>query len=282
MANKAIIAVAVVAVVVIAAAGAFVVFNGKDQNKVTFVVEDLDGIHFWIEGSGEKVSDAFMDAATKAHVDVDYTNNSSMGFIVSGINNLYQTKDWSKYWSLCVYEDGEWESAEVGASSLYSKDYDYVGWFYAESSGAPNYTPTTADKPSPEGAKAITAEKNPANGKVTFLIAGGEDNIWFWVTGKGENVFEAFKNVQALYPAGVISTSSSGISSMFGIAGESFTDKTYSWWAQFSWKDGQWEKNNVGMASIDSTEDYQLIVFGHGDTDFNIPIPENIFNPNDL
>ncbi|MCL1978845.1 MAG: hypothetical protein FWG60_01630 [Methanomassiliicoccaceae archaeon] len=285
MVSKAIIAAVVVVVVVVVAAGAYVVLsNDKDQNNVKFVIEDLDGVYFWIEGSGEKVSDAFIDASEKAHVDLDYSNSDLMGFFVSGINNVYQAEDWSKYWSLSVYSDGEWKSADTGASSLYSKDYDYVGWFYAESGGAPDYTPTTAEKPSPEGAKAITVEKSPGNGKVTFLISGGEDSLCFWATGKGNDVYEAFKNIQKYYPEGVIETSVAydGINSMFGITGESFPDGTYSWWAQFSWEDGQWLKNEVGMASIDSAIGYQLIIFGHADVDFNFPIPSDIFVPTDL
>jgi hypothetical protein len=282
MAKTSIIIVAVVAVIVVVAAlGAFVLSkeDSKDESKVLFFIEDEKGSYFWIEGSGERADAALKDAANKSGVDLIYTESSSMGgMYLTGINGL--EGDDSHYWSLHTYTDGEWKSAQAGISNVESKDNKYLGWAYVEFDSS--YNPIiNVDFPDVKNASPVNLSHSGDN--VTFLVHDGQ--MYFWISGHGSKVSDAFTNAFLSYPSGTATMNNYGISSLFGIASTSVPDDedNYIWWGQYAWGGNAWEYlQSSSMTGISSQEtDYYLVVYGTGSMD-GIPLPAGIANPGDL
>jgi hypothetical protein len=117
---------------------------------------------------------------------------------------------------------------------------------------------------------------------VTFLVQDSK-GIYFWITGSGETVQDAFIDSFSAYPKGTLETNSYGISTLFGVGTtQDPVSNNYSWWGQFSWSGSAWTYNATeSMPNILSKDtDYFLVIYGEGTMD-GIAIPAGTPVPKD-
>lgn len=142
--NNKTIAMVIVAVLAVAAVGVgiyFVYGNEDTPDTMSFLIEDGVNNFFWIEGEGNDGFTAFADACDKN--DVLYVNSpsDSMGAFITSISGIEQTEDYSSYWGLFYYSDGEWVSSDVGISSLKSSEVGFVAFVYGAWGVTPSMNP---------------------------------------------------------------------------------------------------------------------------------------------
>lgn len=162
MEKKAMYAILAVLVLVVAGAGIywFAVKDDKapaDPNQVTFLAEDEYGSFFWMTGTGEKVSDAYADAAAKCNIKI-VTHETDWGLSIDSIAGLASEADFSKYWATYVYADGKWVLSDDGVSKMMSSAHDYIGLFYVKN--------TYPDAPALPSSIPDVKEAKDANGFV--------------------------------------------------------------------------------------------------------------------
>lgn len=244
MDKKTIIAVVVAVVIVVAAVGVYFVFF-KDNKDVTFLIQDEEGVSFWIEGNGETVQDALIDAFS------DYPEGTLVT-TSSGISTLFDigtAKDLDgnySWWGQFSWKDGKWSyNATETMAGIESKNVDYFLIMYGKGTmdgmTTPDYTPT------PDDAKIW-------DGKTTgtvFTIAS-ETGLYFKVNGdSSENLILAFESACNNYNIPFVKSPDAGygegIATLFDFGWDEVSGK---YWAQYENVDGSWNATILGMASL--------------------------------
>ena len=257
MSSKMILVVAVALVVVVAAVGVyFIMGNDKeDPNEITFLIEDNEGVYFWITGTGETGENALIDAAKKSDVELIYTSQS-WGMYLTGINGLEGDLESSTSWGLFVYEDNEWVESQVGISTLVSADYDYAGWFF----GIPdeNYVmPLPEVIPDVKDAKAW----DKSTDGVVFTIES-PSGLYFRVNGSGDTVYDAMVSADSKYNMDFVGSdgpSGKGINSLFGYSMVQ-VDGVWHWWSTYVLDEDQsdWTSSFLYIGNMDASENPQI------------------------
>ena len=247
MSNKVIIAVAVVLVVVVAAVGVyFVMGNDKsDPNDVTFLIQDNEGVHFWLEGNGETVEDALVDAFERyPSGTITFSNSGSVRlFDIGTVNNGDGTYT---YWIQFTWKDNKWTYNQQTMRNLNSADVEYILVLHGttvsmEAAVAPEGTPTPAD----------SAIWNGSTEGTVFTVASAS-GLYFKINGNSnESLIKAFNAACAKYKVPLVNTEDAvygqGIDTLFGFG---WDEGSGMYWAQYEAVSGGWASSSEGMASL--------------------------------
>ncbi|MFA6719758.1 MAG: hypothetical protein WCS15_11805 [Prevotella sp.] len=118
--------------------------------------------------------------------------------------------------------------------------------------------------------------------KVTFLVQD-DTGVYFWMSGSGETAMDALDDAVTNFGYDDVYEESSGwITSFFGLSTALNDNGNYSWWGQFTWKDGAWSYNDtVVLSDIKSSDvSYILINYGEG-TMTGMDLPATTPTPSD-
>jgi len=264
MVKTAVIAVIVVAVVAVAAVGAFVLLSGnndKDPNDVTFLIQDEDGVYFWIEGNGETALDALKDAFSGYPSGTLVTNDTRIISLFG--NGTVSLGDGSyQYWMQYIWKDNDWTANTFYLGNTKSDTVDYMLIVYSISTGsgtaAPEGTPVPKDKAVWNG-----------DTKGTVFQIESDTGLYFKINGTGGNtLLETFKNACNKYKIPIeTATFSTGdcLSGIFGITSSQDAAGNWLWWNEYEYKSGAWESSVIGMAGLKSSDNPKYaLVFGNG------------------
>ncbi|MDR0887978.1 MAG: hypothetical protein LBM39_02185 [Candidatus Methanoplasma sp.] len=266
MAKGTIIAVIVVVVVVIAAAGAFFLLKGDDSDpdRVTFLVQDDEGVYFWIEGSGETVQDAFVDAFSaypKGTLETSPYGISTLfgvGTTQDPVSNNYS------WWGQFSWEDDAWTyNATASMPGILSKDTDYFLVIYGE--GTMDGIVVPAGTATPKDAKVWDGST-----KGTVFTIASSTGLYFKINGSSsESLIKAFNEASAKYNVPLVNTESieygQGIDSLFGLGMDQDAEGNWLYWAQYGVNAGAWEATVEGMSSLKSADYPKFLVQYNGD-----------------
>ena len=191
------------------------------MHTAKILVEDQYGVYFWTEGVGETIADCI--ASPSPGVTFTVIDNS-WGKFVNGINGLAGTEDYSGYWSIYTYRNGEWALSDRGVSLLEARDNPVVGFFYIVSETEAPYDvvaggPENVAVPSVSDAKVWDGRTDG-----TVFCIQSESGLYFYVSdATGEKMSERFKAATAAYNVPFVE-SPYGIDSLFGIGTVKKTD----------------------------------------------------------
>ena len=247
MSNKLIIAIAVALVVVVAAVGVyFVMGNDKgDPNDVTFLIQDSDGVYFWLEGNGETVQDALVDAFESYPSEtITFSNSGSVKlFDIGTINNGDGTYT---YWIQFTWKDNKWTYNQLSMKNINSADVEYILVLHGttvsmELAVAPEGTPTPAD----------VVIWNGSTGGTVFTIASAS-GLYFKINGNSsESLIKAFNAACAKYKVPLVNTESEeygqGVDTLFGFG---WDEESGLFWSQYEVVSGAWSASSQGMSSL--------------------------------
>lgn len=257
--QKTIIVVAVVAVVIIAAAAAMVMKDDKDDKKtapeVKFLIQDAQGVYFWISGNGDTTFDALNDAVKKFDIPFE-ASDASYGKGIQSMFGLSMTEvssgTWN-WWAQYQYTNNSWTTATVTMEKLESKDNQYMALVYGDGKNTPATTPSDAK----------VWDKST---KGTVFTIQSTSGLYFKVNGEGSTVYDAFTDAVNDYSIPfVASTSMVGIDSLFGLSTAQDASGNWTWWAQYQYTNGSWTQSSVTMEKLNSSENSTFaIVYGDG------------------
>ncbi len=275
MENKnAIIAAVVVIIVIIAAAGVYLAFgnnggdNGGDDETpgVTFLIQDDQGMYFWIDGQGETVMAAFQDAVET--FDIPYEPSVDADGSVYGIQSIFgmeMTSDaegnWT-WWGQYTWTDGAWAFANVGMAEMTPEDTsNYFAIVYGD--GSVDLTTLAT----PEDAVVWDGQNSG-----TLFTIKSSSGMYFQVDGSGTTVLDALEDAVETYkipfePSRDADGNSYGIQSIFGMEMASDADGNWTWWGQFSKEDGNWVQTQYMMSELQSA-DYAEFGLSYGSGEF--------------
>lgn len=257
--NTMLIAAVIVAVVAVAAVGGYFILKGDDTSgeKVEFLIQDDEGVYFWVEGRGDSAMDAFKNAA-KGY-GIPYELNTDKDAIES---MFYVDTSSGKRWLPAYWDvsDESWIVPEDNMAKTKASDFKYICILL--SSGG-TVEPTDV-KVTPDD--AVVLDKNLTG--IKFFVQS-PSGLFFKMSATGDNAYDALGTACDKYDIQLVRTTSmgGGVTSMFDIVG---TDEMpYYWWAQFTSVDlTNWDFNNMGLSS--STPDllsgeYIGIAYGAGE-----------------
>ncbi len=240
--KQKIIAIAAVLVVIVAAVAVLMMNSGEEdnsQNDVKFLVQDSTGVYFWIQGEGETVMDAFVDAVED--FDIPFVPTESEGKI-TGIQSLFgieskeiSTNVWN-WWAQYYFDGSKWEVNTLFMNNMMSADYDAIAMVYGDGTVAPKVTPSDAKI------------WNGSEKGVVFTIQSNT-GMYFKVNGEGKTVLDAYKDAMKdfgiNYETSIYNGAETGIQQMFGL--EMTNAEPYSWWSQYTLMNGVWSYNQITM-----------------------------------
>ncbi|MDL2231850.1 hypothetical protein LJB85_03835 [Porphyromonadaceae bacterium OttesenSCG-928-L07] len=236
--NTMLIAAVIVAVVAVAAVGGYFILKGDDTSgeKVEFLIQDDEGVYFWVEGRGDSAMDAFKNAA-KGY-GIPYELNTDKDAIES---MFYVDTSSGKRWLPAYWDvsDESWIVPEDNMAKTKASDFKYICILL--SSGG-TVEPTDV-KVTPDD--AVVLDKNLTG--IKFLVQS-PSGLFFKMSASGDNAYDALVSVTDKYNIPFVPTTSmgGGVTSMFDISGTS--EVPYYWWAQFTSADQiNWDFNNLGL-----------------------------------
>lgn len=253
--KKAIIIVAVVVVLIVAVFAAQALNDKHEEGResdVTFLIQDDKGVYFWIDGKGETVYDAFVDAADKFDIPFVPSENSYGKGIQSlfglGMNQVSE-KEWV-YWQQYSYKDGAWVLNDVTMEKIAAADAEYTAIVYG-------------------GYGAQVAVTDVSKAKVwdfstegTVFTVQSPSGMYFRVNGNGTTVIDAWKDAMSVYSIPCTTSAKDGadygIKEMYGL--EMTSEAPYSWWTQFVIENGDWTQSMSYMSGINTVDCKQMLI----------------------
>lgn len=254
MKNKtiALIAVAVIAVAV-AGAGIYYFYQEGDDGKegTMILIQDDEGVYFWVEGNGETAIEALIDATEKYDIPFIPTGGEDTPNGIESLFGITMAKEtidevdhWS-WWSQYSCVDGAWVINDVGLGEILTSDVEAIAVVYSDGSTLPAVSPDKAKiwRFSTEG--------------MVFTIES-ETGLNFKINGVGETAIDALIDATGKYKIpfdAVGGDSPFGIDSLFEISmavEEIDGVEQWSWWIQkVRTSDGDgWESSADGMNEI--------------------------------
>ncbi|MDR3075002.1 MAG: hypothetical protein LBU30_03045 [Candidatus Methanoplasma sp.] len=248
MNKKMIVAVVVVVALIAVVAGVFLLKGEKeDPNKVTFLMQDADGVHFWTDGTGETTMDALKDAFSD-YPEGTLTANDGWIDSIFGIGMVQDGQKWY-YWMQYSWVDGSWTYNQKGMGEIMSSDVDYMLVIYGTSGADMSDNTVPPGTPVPDDAIVW-------DGKTTgtvFTIAA-ESGLYFKVNGSGDSLIDAFGKTCDKYRIPLEKSHSptmgDGIYALFGIERIQDADGNWAYWSQHVVEDGKWKGSSKGMSSL--------------------------------
>lgn len=247
----ALIAVAVIAVAV-AGAGIYYFYQEGDdaQEGTKILIQDNDGVYFWIEGNGDNELTALTDACERYEIDVEFANGWIDSMFSLGTVELSEYN--YIYWSQYSYVDGAWAMNNYNMDQYSTSEVEAMALVYSDGA-APAVDPDEAKiwKFSTEG--------------MVFTIES-EAGVSFKINGTGETAIEALENATERYGVPFVASGDPprGIDSLFGIT-FAYEGGQWSWWIQkVRTGDGTgWETSSYMMDEILVSEIQEMkLVYG--------------------
>ncbi|MDR2698316.1 MAG: hypothetical protein LBB30_01390 [Candidatus Methanoplasma sp.] len=267
MVKTAVIAVVVIAVVAIAAVGAFIMLSGddKDPNDVTFLIQDEDGVYFWIDGNGETALDA-LENALSAYPEGTFERSTSGVGSLFGNGFVQDSAGKYTWWVQFTWKDDKWACNTVGMNSILSKDAEYLLIMYGQGNMSdPAATQTPEGTPAPKD-KAVW--NGDTKGTVFRIEAGS--GLYFEINGTGgETLMKTFKNACEKYkvPVETAGTAAYGefLQGLFGITSSQDAEGNWLYWAEYEYKSGGLEPSNIGRDGLKSSDNPRYaLIYGDG------------------
>jgi len=285
MDKKLIMAIVAILAVALVAVAAYAVMSGDDDDEkepakegnddgndevppvepMKFLIQDKDGIYFWVSGTGDNAMEAFEDALS-AYPEGTLTKNNwgGIGSLFGWGTTQNEAGDYV-YWGQFIWSDGAWAENQVGMAGTNSADVDYMAIVYTTSTAAdglllPEGTPTPEDAVIYDGSTAGTV----------FQIKSGT-GMYFWINGEGgDNLLDTFKNACEKYKIEVKTSTWSTGDALSGIFGwETTQDEQGNWlyWQEFGKSADGWVSSDTGMSGLTSAEnpEYALVWGAYGD-----------------
>jgi len=271
MSSKAIFAVVAAVIIVVAGVGVYFLLNDDkdDPNDVTFLIQDDEGVHFWLKGNGETTIDA-LENAFSAYEDGTFTKSSWGGvgelFGIGSIENL--DGDWS-YWVQYTWVDDDWKYNTLGMNSIMSADVEYMLIIYGKG--------IMDDTPLPEGL-STPSEANVWDGSTKGVVFAIESmtGLYFYINGEGKTVYDALKNADSKYGLDYVkndTASGEGVFSMFGLEQYNDGGKWYWWSTNVINDDGDdWDFASTVIGALQSSENPQ-VCFKYTDGTYDLTAP---------
>ncbi len=252
MQNKtmALIAVAVIAVAV-AGAGVYYYLGGEESQEGTkILIQDNEGIYFWIEGDGDNELTALTDACERYEIDVEFAD----GWIGSmfSLGTVQAGDDWI-YWNQYSYVDGAWVLNEYNMDQYSTSDVEAMAIVYSDGTVSPAVDPDEAKiwRFSTEG--------------MVFTIES-KTGVSFKINGTGETAIDALENATERYavPFAASGNPPSGVESLFGITWAQEGGQWFWWIQKVPTSDGTgWETTSSMMDEILTSDvDEMKLVYG--------------------
>lgn len=257
MNSKSMVLVAV-AILAVAAVGVVVYFNAQDDSDactVKILIQDEEGVYFWIEGEGDNAYLALVDACKKFDIPLD-SSDSQYGKSIDGVFGIVSKEVWSQY----SFVDGEWEANEVSIDKVKSSEVKAIALVYSSTYASPLVVPSEAKvwDHSTEG---------------TVFTIESSTGVYFKVNGTGSKVIDAFINATSTYKIPFVPSKESGtddpngIFSIFGLETDQVGTDWY-WWGQYvHTADGTgWEASMSYMNGLDTSDTPEMkLVYGTDD-----------------
>lgn len=269
MNSKSMVLVAV-AILAVAAVGVVVYFNAQDDSDactVKILIQDEEGVYFWIEGEGDNAYLALVDACKKFDIPLDSSDSQYGKSIDSVFGKEMERVEpptpenehgvWA-YWSQYSFIDGEWEANIVSIDQIKTSEIEAVALVYSSASDTPLVTPSEAKvwDHSTEG---------------TVFTIESSTGLYFKVNGTGDKVIDAFTNATSAYGIPFVPSewtgSPDGVNSLFGLETTQI-DSVYYWWIQYvRTADGTgWEGSELLMNALNTSDTPEMkLVYGTGD-----------------
>jgi len=264
------IVVVVIVIVIIVAVGAYFAFSGgndnKNQNDVTFLIQDDKGVYFWIEGNGETAMDALTDALSSYPGGTLVTSSYGIDSLF-GQSSVQDSKGNWEWWIQFTWKDNGWSCNTTGLDEINSKDVGYeLILFGSGNMDNPAATQAPAGTPVPSDAAVWGGN---ANGTV-FQIQS-ESGLYFKINGTGgATLLDTFKNACDNYNISLETAhstydSNDYILGIFGIT--SYQDNSNNWhyWSEYEHSSSGWDYGATGMGGLTSADNpLYAVVFGDG------------------
>lgn len=252
--NMKYLAIGVVAVIVIAAAAfVFIGDNGDgDENSITFLIQDNQGVYFWADGNGDTAIEAFEDAVDDFDMPFVASTDGNTGE-PNGISSLFGLEtvqvDGTWYWWSQFSWNGEaWESNEVMMDQITAADCNgYMAIVYAD------WSLDTKTLPTPGDAKVWNGSE-----KGTVFTIESSSGMSFKVNGQGDKVIDAFVDATNDYKIPFVSTDKDGkpygIDSLYGLNMYQDAEGNWHWWGQYVKDNGVWTTSSIMMDGLSVSE----------------------------
>lgn len=255
--SKKNLTIIVVAIVIVAAMGIGAYYLTKDKNDnndvtVKFIVEDSEGVYFWVEGktsSNGNVMDAWENAVeTYSFLSSFEKSTSTEGAGIASLFGLATTQDsegnWL-YWSQYTWTNNEWENSNLYMSNQKAIDNEYFGMIYGDGINTLSVTPDDV----------AILKSNLTDYK--FLIESSS-GLYFEASASGTNAYNAIISICNTYNI-PYEANGTYLSSMFDLE----WDGTTNYWGLFTY-DNDWAYSNVNLPEITSTSDYLGLYYSAG------------------
>lgn len=255
--------IVIVAVIVVIIAAVFAAQALDDKNKdaeVNFLIQDNQGVYFWVSGEGETVYDAWKNAV--GTFDLPFVASVEEGN-ETGIQSLFgmaTTKDAEgnyTWWTQYYYDGSAWQTNTLYMTGMSAKDYSAIAMVYGDGKVAPAVSPADAK-----------VWDRSIDG--TLFTIQSPTGLYFRINGTGTTVFDAWVDAMESYSIPYSpseSSSGKGINSMFGLAQVEYEEGKYTYWNQDIVEEGAWKYAPSFMSKIQSSDCSQMLLF-YGDWNF--------------
>jgi len=257
--NKKLIAIVAVIIIIVAAVGIYwyaTKDNGDDADKVTFLVQDDEGVYFWMSGSGETAMDALENAVAKYGYE-DVFEKSEYGITsFFGLSTELNADGNYSWWGQFTWKDNAWSYNDtVLLSDIKSSDVNYILINFGEGTMAGMDIPTTT--PTPSDAKVW----NHSTSGVVFAIES-KSGLYFYINGTGTTVYDALESATSNYNiefTGSEWSSGKAIKTIFDL-GTVNDGGVYTYWnTKVLSDDGtSWETSEYIVGNLVSSENAQI------------------------
>lgn len=252
--NQKQIVMLVVAVLVIAAAGVAVFQLTRENNTdvtVTFVVEDDQGVYFWVDGKAPKdgtVMQAWENAVEKYKMPfVKSTGTSGEG--IKSLFGLATAKVDDKnyvYWSQKTWTNNAWEKSNLMMSNQKAADNKYFGIIYGNGATVPHAVPSNA----------VVLSANPTG--YVFVIESSS-GLYFKAGGNGNNALEAINDICTHYK--IQADANKWLKTMFNLG---FEESSGKYWSFSSYVKDSWVLSDVGLDGVKKTDSVLGLYYAPG------------------
>ncbi|MEA4977165.1 MAG: hypothetical protein VB016_01240 [Methanomassiliicoccaceae archaeon] len=254
MQNKtmALIAAAII-VVAVAGAGVYYYYGGDETQEGTkILVQDNEGVYFWIEGDGDNELTALTDACEKYDIEVVFANGWIDSLFSLGMVGPDADNNWI-YWSQYSYTDGAWVLNDYNMDQYNTSDVEAMAVVYSDGSEVPAVDP--------DDAKVW----NHSTDGTVFTIES-KSGVSFKINGTGETAIEALIDATDRYAVPFVPSGNpaNGVESLFGIT-YAYEGGQWSWWIQkVPTGDGTgWETSTLMMDEMPTSETHSMkLVYG--------------------
>ncbi len=253
------VVVVIIVIVVVVVAAWYLLKDDNDSvvtpegDEYTFLVEDQEGVYFWISGQGDNAENALINAADSFGIDLVPSYDSDGN--PAGIDSMFgmameevSADEWM-YWNQFVWDGSEWTYSSYTMEKVdieYCNGYValvYGGWVQPEDI---DVTPSDA----------VVWDKSTSG---TVFTIKSESGLWFKVNGSGDTLFDAYVATMEKYKI-PYETNANGIEGMFGLYMTENSDGNWVYWQQFQVIDGEEVESTSYMTHMSCADNPEFVL----------------------